>query len=157
MLSLTFVLSSCSRDKKVKLEETNQFIKEMKEVNTNISNIRFYHRRPGLRSEIILDKDELSQLELEEIVKGYKELVNTNLLEKVSNKYAKGVKLSRCTVDILNSKKERLYYLATYYVKKHNVDERIPSNIDGYKTWYIDDGYSDPEKFIFKEKYLDLN
>ncbi len=147
LLLISLILfTGCSISKKVKTDETEEFTKSILESNEKIKELEFYFIKPDFCADLVHDGD-LDEEEFEDIINEFKTLVNIEFMEKVGEKYWKGLRPKGFNVyiHIDEMRKDNYDYLLESTYRKHSNQPDGPDNIDGYKTYTIFDPHISPE------------
>lgn len=137
------LLSGCSVQKRVRTKEFYDFQKEMLATG-KVRRVDIYFRRPSLWIYIVT-KEDFGYNDMREAVERLKPLINMEAMNEIARRYwaekshlqSVEVIFYRGEIDKNDMNKNVIYSLGTDYRKTHNGYD-IPSNIDGYHTWYIE-------------------
>ena len=148
-LLLIFVLiifTGCSIRKIVKTDETEEFTKSLLESNEKVKELNFYFIKPSLNADLVHDGD-LDEEEFEDLIDEFKTLVDIEFMEKIGEKYWKGIRPYgfNVYVHIDEIRKDNYDYLLESSYRKYSNQPDGPDNIDGYQTYTIFDPHISPE------------
>lgn len=144
LISGLIIFTGCSINKNVKTDETEEFTKSILESNEKVKELNFYFRRPSLHSDLIHDGD-LDEEEFEDLIDEFKTLIDIEFMEKIGEKYWKGIRPSGFNIYIhIDEINDYDYLLESHYRKYRNQPDG-PDNIDGYQTYIIFDPHISPE------------
>ena len=137
--ALLLILVECNPDKRVRMKEVRQFTETVCRSDEHIKDLKFYFRRPTLRTEMVYEGP-LEKEKLISITEDFKALVDVEFMQKIGDKYWGGARPSDFELYIYSDKDKEGndydYLIYSQYNKTYRSDEN-PDNIDGYKTWTI--------------------
>lgn len=158
LFSITLImisLISCSRSMSVRTDELDK-IKEEILINEQVEDIYFEFVRPQMDINIIVNQD-FNLKDLETTVAQLSETINKKNMDEVARKYwTKDSIITNVYVNFYSEKIDEnnlldnlIYKTYTKYYKTNSANNEI-SNIDNYKTWFIELN----EKDILLKEYL---
>lgn len=146
MLLIAFLLlfTGCSVRKNVRNKEVKDFTESILESNKKVKDLSLYFIRPYLGGELVYDGD-LDKEDFQNLIDEFNKMVDIEFMQRIGDKYWKGIRpdefILYVHVDKNRSDKSEHtydYQISSRYNKTYVSDEN-PENIDGYKTWFIED------------------
>lgn len=146
LLISLILLTGCSISKKVRTDETEEFTKSILDSNKKVKELNFYFIKPSLNADLVHDGD-LDKEEFEDIINEFKTLVDIEFMEKIGEKYWKGIipRGFNIYIHIDEMRKDNYDYLLESSYRKYSNQPDGPDNIDGYQTYTIFDPHISPE------------
>lgn len=141
LIILTLLFTGCSVRKTVRLKEVKEFSKSILKSNEKIKELDFYFIRPYLGANLVYDGD-LEKEDLKDLLDEFKTLIDIDFMQMIGEKCWYDSTAWWFQLDVFIDKKtERKpdYQIMTEYNKRTGRRDEEPDNIDGFKTWYIED------------------